>query len=252
MQPFKPYNTKIIILAAGQGKRMGGDIPKVLVPFQGRPMIDCVLDAVYASNATRKPIVIVGYQAERVREHIGDRAEYVIQTEQLGTGHAVACAENALPSDTTDVLILYGDQPAISSTMINNLIDRQASGNQVMTLATCTVPSFDGWYEVFFSSFSRIIRDEAGIIIRSVEFKDATEEEKEIKELNPCYLICNKEWLFDALKHISNKNAQGEYYLTDTIKMAADKRLIESIAIDPKEALGINTKEQLDILEKRV
>ncbi len=244
--------TQIIILAAGQGKRMGGDIPKVLVPFHGRPMIDYVLDAVDASQVSKKPVIVVGYQAEVVRAHLGDRGVYALQTERLGTGHAVSCVKEFLDTDTTDILILYGDQPAITSTMIDNLIDKHMKGEQVMTLATCTVPSFEGWYDVFYSSFSRIVRDEAGVILKSVEFKDATEEEKKITELNPCYFICNRTWAYDELQHITNHNAQQEYYLTDLVHRAAAFTSIASIDIAPQEALGINTKEQLETLEKIV
>ncbi len=251
-------NIQIVILAAGQGKRMNADIPKVLVPFHGKPMIDYVIDAAAHSGISAKPILVVGYGKELVMQHLGDKASYATQEELLGTGHAVKTAYDLIPESADHVLVLFGDQPAITGAMISNLAKTHTSSNKPVTMATVTVPSFDGWYNVFYSSFSRIVRDGDGTILRSVEFKDATEEEKKIKELNPCYFCFKKDWLFEKLDLIRNENAQGEYYLTDLVKYAAEgdgpstilRTGIASVSISPEEALGVNTIEQLKELEE--
>lgn len=241
--------TQIIVLAAGQGKRMGASVPKVLVPFHDKPMIDYVVDACIHSGINTKPTLVVGYQEELIKEHLGDKVNYITQKEQLGTGHAVKITQDQIGDDIENILVLYGDQPSITGAMIYNLAKTHIDNEKVLTMATVNVPDFDDWYSVFYSSFSRIIRDENGVLLRSVEFKDASEEQKKIKELNPCYFCFKKEWLFEKLNEIKNENAQGEYYLTDIVKYAAEEGGIASVSISPEEALGVNTIEQLRELE---
>ncbi len=242
-------NIQIVILAAGKGKRMNADVPKVLVPFHDIPMIDYVVDAAMHSGITSKPILVVGYGKDEIITHLGDKASYAVQDEQLGTGHAVKITEDTIPKHKEHVLVLYGDQPAITGAMITNLARTHLDEQKPVTMATVKVPDFQDWYSVFYSSFSRIVRDGDNVILRSVEFKDATEEEKEIKELNPCYFCFNKEWLFSKLSILKNENAQNEYYLTDLVKYAAEEGGIASVSISPEEALGVNTIEQLRELE---
>lgn len=241
--------TQIIVLAAGQGKRMGASVPKVLVPFHDKPMIDYVVDACIHSGINTKPTLVVGYQEELIKEHLGDKVNYITQKEQLGTGHAVKITQDQIGDDIENILVLYGDQPSITGAMIYNLAKTHIDNEKVLTMATVNVPDFDDWYSVFYSSFSRIIRDDDGVLLRSVEFKDASEEQKKIKELNPCYFCFKKEWLFEKLNEIKNENAQGEYYLTDIVKYAAEEGGIASVSISPEEALGVNTIEQLRELE---
>ncbi len=243
-------DVQIIILAGGKGTRMNhATLPKALVPFHGKPMIDYPMYAVEKSRVTTKPIVVVGYEKEQVMDHLGDRARYVIQEEQLGTGHAVKVAENSVSENTDTVLVLFADQPAVTSIMIDNLIAIHKKGTMPMTMATVTVPNFEDWYQVFYKPFSRIIRDENDVIIRSVEFKDATDEEKKICELNPVYFCFNKKWLLENLKKIKNENAQGEYYLPDLVKLAAEEGGIGSVSISPEQALGVNSLEELERLQ---
>lgn len=241
--------TQIIVLAAGQGKRMGASVPKVLVPFHDKPMIDYVVDACIHSGINTKPTLVVGYQEELIKEHLGDKVNYITQKEQLGTGHAVKITQDQIGDDIENILVLYGDQPSITGAMIYNLAKTHIDNEKVLTMATVNVPDFNDWYSVFYSSFSRIVRDENGVLLRSVEFKDASEEQKNIKELNPCYFCFKKEWLFEKLNEIKNENAQGEYYLTDIVKYAAEEGGIASVSISPEEALGVNTIEQLRELE---
>ncbi|OGI78255.1 hypothetical protein A3C57_00390 [Candidatus Nomurabacteria bacterium RIFCSPHIGHO2_02_FULL_33_12] len=241
---------QIVILAAGKGTRMGMEIPKVLVPFHGKPMIEYVTEACLHSGITNKPILVVGYGKELIMKHLGDKVSYIEQTEQLGTGHAVKVTQTGISSDIKHVLVLYGDQPAITGAMIANLAKTHIDSGKNLTMATVTVPDFDNWYQVFYSSFSRIIRDEKGIIIKGIEFKDANEEQKKIKELNPCYFCFKKDWLYEKLSEIKNENSQGEYYLTDLVGYAGIDQSIASVNISPEEALGVNTIEQLRELEK--
>ncbi|MEK7105855.1 MAG: NTP transferase domain-containing protein [Patescibacteria group bacterium] len=243
-------NTQIIILAGGKGKRMNVEIPKVLVPFHGKPMIDYLIEASQHSGIKTKPIVVVGYKKEDVMTHIGNQASYATQEEQLGTGHAVKITEETIPDSIEHILVLYGDAPAVTGAMIANLIAVHTKSNCSLTMATVTVPSFDDWYQVFYKPFSRIVRDEDGKIVRSVEFKDTNESEKELTEINPCYFCFEKKWLFEHLAKLKNENAQSEYYLTDLVEYAAAEKSIASVPISPEEALGVNTVEELERLEK--
>lgn len=231
---------------------MNADVPKALVPFHGKPMIDYLMDAVAHSGIASKPILVVGYQREVVMDYIGDKATYAIQEEQLGTGHAVKIAEDAIPAHAEQVLVLFADQPSVTGAMIANLMNFHLQGHHALTMATVTVPNFEDWYEVFYAGFSRIVRGEDGKIIRSVEFKDASDEEKKITEINPVYFCFNKQWLFEHLALLKNENAQGEYYLTDLVRYAAEANSISSISISPEEALGVNSIEELQRLEKIV
>jgi len=244
-------NIQVIILAAGKGKRMNADVPKVLVPFHDKPMVDYVIEAVSHSGINTKPVLVVGYGKELVIEHCGDAVSYAEQTEQLGTGHAVKCAQNAILDQAEHVIVLYGDHPSITGAMIANLAKTHLSSNKTLTMATVTIPDFEGWYKAFLA-FGRIIRDEDGVILKNVEYKDATDTEKEIKEVNPAYFCFKKEWLFSKLEQIKNENSQGEYYLTDLVKYAAEDGGIASVAISPEEALGVNTIEQLKEIESIV
>ncbi len=241
--------TQVIILAAGHGKRMESDIPKALTPLHGKPFVKYVLDAVAHSGVCDDPILVIGQKGDHVRSVLGEGYKYVVQTEQLGTGHAVMCAKEAA-SDAENVLILYSDQPLISSDTIRTLVDEHIKDNTILSMATVKVDDFLDWRSGF-SNFSRVLRDQNGKLVRTVEMKDATEEEKLITEINPCYLVFNAKWIWKKLQDVKNNNAQNEYYLPDLIAMACNEgNNITTIQIDPKEALGVNTKEQLELMEK--
>jgi bifunctional UDP-N-acetylglucosamine pyrophosphorylase/glucosamine-1-phosphate N-acetyltransferase len=240
---------KIVILAAGQGKRMQSEVPKVLAPLAGKHMIQHLLDRV-AKASPEKPIVIVGYKADLVKKELGDACTYVLQEEQLGTGHAVTCAEDAC-GDAEHIVVLSGDQPFISEKTIRDLIYKNLNSDAKITFATTDLPDFEDWRKAFIN-FGRVIRKDSGVVgVR--EYKDATEEEKNIREVNAgCYTFEAK-WLWINLKKIRNENVQKEYYLTDLFKIASENNeKIETIKINPREALGANSKEELEILEKMV
>ena len=242
--------TRIVILAAGKGVRMKSELPKVLAPLKGKSMIKRVMESVDESRVDEKPIVIVGYKKELIIEELGDRYEYINQENQLGTGHAVNLVKDYLKDKPENILVLYGDQPFTTPATIQKINEKHLKSGRKITMATFKVPDFEDWRSCF-RGFSKIIRDSNGKIIKDVQIKDASEEEKKISELNPSYYCFNATWLWDTLKTLKNDNAQKEYYLTDLIKKAAENNVeIESIEIEPREALGANSKEELEILEK--
>ena len=240
--------TEIIILAGGLGKRMQTELPKVLNELHGKPLVSHVLASVAASGTCDNPVIVVGKKREMVIQALGPDYRYAVQEEQLGTGHAVLCAREALGGSTKPVVVLYGDMPYVSADTIRTIATQHAESGAKLTMATVTVPDFEGWRAGFYD-FGRIVRDASGKILRSVEKKDATEEELAIKEVNPCYFSFDSVWLWKHLAEIRNANAQGEYYLTDLVKMAVAEGVpIASVSIDPKEALGVNTREHLELL----
>lgn len=239
-------DTQIVILAAGKGTRMESDLPKVLVELSGKPLISHLLETV-DSVVDTPPVIVVGYKKELVQETLGQNYTYVVQEEQNGTAHAVGCA---LPQVTTDnVLVLYGDMPFIKPETIIQLVESHSTSGAPLTIATTTVPDFSDWHTGF-ERFGRIIRKD-GQIVGITEYKDATKEERAIKEVNPAYFLMNTNWARGHIGNIDNHNAQGELYLTDLVKIARDEgSQIGSVAIDPHEALGANTVEELKFLEQ--
>jgi bifunctional UDP-N-acetylglucosamine pyrophosphorylase/glucosamine-1-phosphate N-acetyltransferase len=172
-----------------------------------------------------------------------------VQTDQLGTGHAVLSAESLVGADGGHVLVLYGDMPYVSAATIAALAKTQEDTGAAIAMATVAVPDFQEWRAGFYD-FSRVVRNPDGSISRTVEKKDATEAELAITEVNPCYFCFDAAWLWPRLKELKNANAQGEYYLTDVVGMAMrEGAKIASVSIDPKEALGVNTREHLELLE---
>jgi len=240
--------TQIIILAAGMGKRMGGDLPKALTPLGHQSMLEHVVDTIESLGMKHSPICVVGYKAELVQDVLGDRVRYATQNEQKGTGHAASCAMPFIDSLVERVLILYADQPYVSAETIHNLIHTKQNSENSMTIATALIEDENLFRNQFFN-FGRILRDTHGHIKSIVEAKDATDDEKQIREVNPAYFCCDIPWAIECLKLLKNNNSQGEYYLTDLVNMAfQESHYIDSIQINEREALGANTPEQLEVL----
>jgi len=249
---LKDNNIGAVILAAGHGTRMKSDLPKVMHLLNGKPLVEHVWQNVFDSDCFTKIVIVVSPNNNLVRDHLGDKADYAVQTEQLGTAHAVMSAENILKEQVKTVAVFYGDMPFLRPESIRKLVETHCSLNNQVTIMTFTVPDFSGENSLF-ANFGRIIRDVNGKIVKSVERKDANEEELKITELNPCFYCFNASWLWENLKRIKNDNNQKEYYLTDLIKLAlSSEAKISSISIDPKEALGINTKEDLEIVSQKL
>lgn len=241
--------TAILILAAGKGTRMGTEEPKVLVNLNGKPLIKYLLESLDSQCDPSNIYIIVGYKKELVQKALSNKYNYVEQTEQLGTGHAVMCAKDAISNKFDNVLVLYGDMPFISIQTINDIINKHSEKMADLIMATISVDNFDSWQSCFYD-FGRIVRDDNNRPIKIVEKKDATPEELAIKEVNPSYFCFNSKWLWENIDKIKANNAQKEYYLTDLLALAIKSNSkIETISINPKEGIGINTPEQLKLAE---
>lgn len=242
---------KVLILAAGKGTRMKSDLPKALVKVQGKSMIKHVLDAVRESGIDSRLVIVVGHEKERVIAELGDKYDYVVQEEQLGTGHAVLSAYEFLKGKAENLIVLPSDHPFVSPETIKKLAAKHTESGAKITMALIMLPDFEGWRSFFYNNFSRIIRNSKGEIVRDVQFKDLNEEEKKIKEVNPIYFCFDANWLWEKIKTLKTDNAQSEYYLTDLIKIAmSEGDKVESINIDPAEGMAANSSEELEILEK--
>ena len=233
----------VVILAAGQGTRMRSDTHKVLHPIASRPLLLHLLDRVDALGADRR-VVVVGKGREQVEAAIAGRdATLAIQAEQKGTGHAVQQAAGALAGYDGPVLILYGDTPFVEAETLRRMLDRLdgESGPGVVVLASCPPDPL---------KYGRIILGEGDRIARMVEYKDATEEEREVRLCNSGMMAVRARDLFRWLAEVGNDNAAGEYYLPDVVSIAAaegrDAVVIEG---DPYETAGVNSRAELAHLE---
>ncbi len=246
-------STRIVILAAGKGKRMVSELPKVLIPLRGKPILIRLLESVRASGVDPQPVVVVGRDnGEAIKAAAGPDYEYVVQEEQLGTGHAVQAAEPLLKGQAGAVMVLYGDHPLLSAATIRALDEAHRRSGAVLTMMTTSVESFDDWQAVF-KDFGRVIRDAGGKIARIVERKDASPEELQIREVNPSFFCFDVGWLWENLGKLKNNNNQHEFYLTDLVKMAMDEgHPIDSIQVGAGESIGVNTPEQLDIVKRLI
>jgi bifunctional UDP-N-acetylglucosamine pyrophosphorylase/glucosamine-1-phosphate N-acetyltransferase/UDP-N-acetylglucosamine pyrophosphorylase len=233
-----------IILAAGQGKRMASDLPKVLVPVGGRPMIRYVIDAVRAAGVGRI-VVVVGYRGELVRQELAaePNVEFTEQSQQLGTGHAVMMCRSQLESHSGPVLILAGDSPMVQASSLRALLEKFEATRPACILGTGRKANPAG--------LGRILRDAGGQFRGIVEEKDATPDQQKITEVNLSTYIFRAQSLLAALNQLTANNAQGEYYLTDcpSVLMAAGERVEAHCLLQPCEALSINTVEELKVVE---
>ncbi len=244
--------TKIVILAAGRGSRMGADVPKPLVPIAGKPMVVHLLENVKGSGLDARPVLVVAPDTKALFEDAVEMdVDYAIQDKQLGTGHAAASARDFV-QDADTVLVLYGDHPFISAEVMQTIAKRHTENGATITMLTCTVPDFTGDYAAV-ASWSRIVRGANGYVVKDVQSKDATPEELEIKEVNPCIFMFDRKWMYERLPMLQNSNAQGEYYLTDLLQMAVQEGLkISTAPADVFEVIGVNTKEELERAEKLI
>ena len=231
----------VVILAAGQGKRMHSRLPKVLQPLAGKPMIEHVLDTVATLEAVAKTTVVVGHEAEAVKESLKERSalHFVLQEPQLGTGHALQQALPELDMSAEQTLVLLGDVPLIQNETISRLTSAAGDG---MALLTTVLRNPTG--------YGRILRQK-GRIVAIVEQKDATEGQKQIREVNTGIMLFPTERLASWLSELKASNAQGEYYLTDVIGLAV-RDGVRVNSVRPRrsfEVEGVNSKTQLARLE---
>jgi len=233
-----------VVMAAGMGTRMKSDLPKVLVPVRGRPMIEYVLDAL-ADGGLERMIVVVGYRAELVRQALRGRCglTFVHQAEQLGTGHAVMVCKDLLRDHDGPVLVVAGDSPMMRSESVAALLAEYIAHPAACILGTTHKENPAG--------LGRVIRDEKGDFLAIVEEKDATDAQRLVTEVNMSYYVFNCRDMLEALTRIRPDNVQGEYYITDCpgVLKAAGKEVRALDVLEPCEALGINTLEELAAVE---
>ena len=234
-----------VVLAAGKGTRLqseNNDLPKVMRLAVGKPLLQYVLDSISFIEKSNT-VLVVGYKKEEIMSRFGEYV-FAYQEQQLGTGHAVMAAADNLASFDGDVLICYGDMPLLTrDTYLSLVREHQESRNDCTVLTGTSDLSLP---------YGRIVRDENGGFLRVVEDRDCTEQERAITELNIGVYVFNSQKLLAALKLIGNKNAQGEYYVTDVpeILLAQGAKVgICKLELGP-EIIGVNTTEQLDLVEK--
>ncbi|MDD5168789.1 MAG: NTP transferase domain-containing protein [Syntrophales bacterium] len=235
----KPLSS--LILAAGKGTRMQSDLAKVLHTLCGRPMLAYSLD-VAKDLGSERIVVIIGHQADLVREQFTDEEDiiFVEQREQLGTGHAVLQAAGVFRGYAGNVLILCGDVPLLKKSTLDALIDCHQEHHAVVTVMTVVLENP--------GSYGRVVKNADGEVLRIVEAKDAGAVERAIGEINTGIYCVDSGFLFDAVARITNQNAQREYYLTDIMEIACinDRKTMAFVADDPVEVMGINTPEDLE------
>ncbi|RNC72248.1 MAG: bifunctional UDP-N-acetylglucosamine diphosphorylase/glucosamine-1-phosphate N-acetyltransferase GlmU [Desulfuromonadales bacterium] len=229
-----------IILAAGKGTRMKSDLVKVMHPLAGSPMVAWPIDAAREAG-TSHIVTVVGHQAEKIRDHFAgqDDITFALQGEQLGTGHAVASAADALAGFTGKVLILCGDVPLIRPESLRSMVEAHDATGATLTILTTRLANPFG--------YGRIVRGYDGRVIRIVEEKDASSEIRSCTEVNAGIYCADADFLFDAVRRIGNDNAQGEYYLTDIVIMAAERGLRCSAfpVANAMEVMGVNDRVHL-------
>jgi len=227
---------------------MKSDLPKVLCPVVGRPMIHFVLDALAKAGIGRH-LVVVGYQADAVREELRSREgdiDFVLQTRQLGTGHAVQMCRSHLENQTGPTIVVAGDSPLIQPDSLSRLLDHFYAHRPALLLGTLRKDDPTG--------LGRIVRDRSGQFTGIVEHKDASEAERRITEVNMSTYLFNTPDLLDALGRLSNDNAQGEYYLTDGAKLLHEAgRRVEALPVlSDCESLSINNPEELRLVDEKM
>ena len=241
MKQYGKRNVGAIILAAGKGKRMKSGLAKVLHPLCGKPLLTYSVDVARAVGVG-KIAVVIGHQADVVRDMFRDQGLiFVEQREQLGTGHAVLQAKDTFHNCDGTILILCGDVPLLLPSTVESLIENHVSEKATLTVLTTLLDDPSGYGRV-------IKRRVEGEVLRIVEEKDASPDEKKIKEINTGIYCVECKFLFRAVEEIGNENVQKEYYLTDIVGIAWKKgfKTRSLIAANSSEVMGINTLEDLE------
>lgn len=235
-------NFNAIILAAGKGTRMKSDLPKCAFPFFGKPMITYIINSCHKAGI-EDICVVVGHKKEEIMKILNNTVEYACQEEQLGTGHAVLCAKDFYSNKDGVTLIFPGDMPLIDYHTINDLVNQHINSGNDLTVVTTIVDNPTG--------YGRIVR-KSGQITKIVEEKDATQNQKQIKEINTGLYCINTDILKDALLKIKNDNSKHEYYLTDIIEiLSTTKKVNAFIANNNSKLTGINDLYALAEVEKK-
>jgi bifunctional UDP-N-acetylglucosamine pyrophosphorylase/glucosamine-1-phosphate N-acetyltransferase len=246
-----------LVLAAGRSTRMREafpDLPKVLLPIDGKPMVKHLLEAIEGSDATTETVVVTGPDVDgQIRMALtSHNITYAMQPDQLGTGHAVLCSRARIPERSAHLLVLCGDHPLISSRTIRSVVQEHLEGEQPVTLLTVDLPDFDDWRSTF-AHCGRIMRTADGFFERIVEAKDAEPEELVVAEVNPSIYCFRTSWLWEHLIRLTPDNAQAQYYITDVVGMAtAEGDRVETVRMeDHREAASANTPEEFEIVQQK-
>ncbi|WP_017470344.1 bifunctional UDP-N-acetylglucosamine diphosphorylase/glucosamine-1-phosphate N-acetyltransferase GlmU [Amphibacillus jilinensis] len=236
-------NKYAVILAAGQGTRMKSKLYKVLHPVMGRPMVQHIVDQLQALKLN-KMVTVVGVGADQVKEQLGDITDYVVQEQQLGTGHAVLQVEPLLKNAHGMTIVVCGDTPLLTKETLDALFEHHLQAEAQVTVLTTTINDPTG--------YGRIIRDQQGHVAKIIEQKDANQDQLLIKEINTGTYCFDNQFLFEALNHVTNDNNQGEYYLPDVIEIAQKqgRKVTAFQTADPNETLGVNDRVALATAEK--
>jgi bifunctional UDP-N-acetylglucosamine pyrophosphorylase/glucosamine-1-phosphate N-acetyltransferase len=236
---MNPQKVSAIILAAGKGTRMKSSRAKVLHEVTFQPMVHHVLDAVVPLDL-QQTILVIGHQRQSVEDSCSDyQIDFVEQKEQLGTGHAVLSAEELVADDISTVMILCGDTPLIRTATLQRMLSGHMSGGHFITLMTTEIDDP--------TNYGRILIDDNGYVTGIVEEKDASPDQRKIKEINAGVYCVNAEFLFASLKEIGTDNEQGEMYLTDIVALAhaAEQPVHRFQCLDSEEVLGVNSRAEL-------
>ena len=238
-----------VIMAAGKSTRMKSALPKAAHLICGKPVTRHVIDACYGADI-QSVVVVVGYEAEKVIAALGDDVSYAYQTKQLGTGHACIQALPHIADDVTDIVVLPGDTPLITSDALQGLVSAHTNEGNAATLLTAILDDA--------SHYGRVIRDTNGAVLKIQEARDADEETLAIREINTSIYCFNRQLLAEKLSLLRTDNAQAEYYLTDVVELlnSAKKRVGAIVAENAADALGINNRIELaevaSIMRRRI
>ena len=239
-----------LILAAGKGKRMKSDLPKVLQKLGGKPMVEYVVETA-RDVEVEKIVVVIGYKWELTQDSLRylasgsyGKVEFVVQEEQLGTGHAVLQAKDHLSGFDGEILVLCGDVPLLTSNTLRKLLEEHRRKKAKATVLTAIIEDPSG--------YGRIIRNKDGMVEKIAEDKDASADEKKVKEFNTGTFCFDNKSLLSVLEKITADNKQGEYYLTDALELLREENLPvwAVVAANPQETLGINSQEELEKMEQ--
>ncbi|HZT97124.1 MAG TPA: NTP transferase domain-containing protein [Chloroflexota bacterium] len=236
-----------VVLAAGKGTRMGSPTPKVLQPLLGRAMIDCVLDQLedvgFSHAGAPAPVMVVGFGAETVRAHVGDRARFVVQEPQLGTGDAVAAALRVIPSTVRTLLVVHGDEPLIEASSYREMLLAQGRTGADVALLTGSVYDTQG--------LGRVIRDGTGAVVDLVQEAELSSEQRRVREINFGAYVFSRAFLQEGLRSL-HVHPGGEYYLTDLIPLASRSgREVQVVTLEnADERMGVNDPHQLARAER--
>jgi len=232
-----------VILAAGKGTRMRSTLPKALFKVEGKPMLEHVLDAFLSVEGYAEPVVVVGRDADVIINRFKDRAHFALQKDINGTASAAKAALPSIAEACGSVLFVYGDQPFLRKETLRRISADFDTTPADLLVGTVTVPHFNAEYAPF-NAFGRILKNASGSIQGIVEYKSASEVQRNIKELNAGPCLADTKWLKHALPFIKPNKNTGEYYLTELVAVASyEGKTIRTFELRPEEALGINTPE---------